>query len=64
MPTCNFRAALKQRCPPPNSCTNSNVVYGATVTNEADNTSETYTGLTANPFKKRVRQHEADIEKY
>ena len=63
-PTCNCRAALKHRCPLPNSCTISNVVFGATVTNEADNTVETYRGLTANPFKKRVRQHEADIEKY
>ena len=54
-PTCNCRAALKHRCPLPNSCTISNVVFGATVTNEADNTVETYRGLTANPFKKRVR---------
>ena len=40
------------------------MVYGATVTNESDNSVETYTGLTANAFKKRVRQHETDIEKY
>ena len=63
-PTCNCRAAEKYRCPLPNSCTICNVVYGATVTNEADNSVETYTGLTANPFKKRVRQHETDIKNY
>ena len=63
-PTCNCRAAEKYRCPLPNSCTVCNVVYCATVTNEADNTVETYTGLTSNHFKKRVRQHEKDIEKY
>ena len=34
------------------------------MTNEADNSVETYTGLTANPFKKRVRQHETDIKNY
>ena len=56
------KSALKYRCPLPNSCTISNVVYGATVTNEADNTVQTDTGLTANPFKKRVRQYERDIE--
>ena len=63
VPTCNCRAAQKHQCPLPNSCTISNVVYGATVINEVDNTVETYTGLTANPFKKRVRQHEADSKK-
>ena len=63
-PTCNCRAAEKYRCPLPNSCTISNVVYGATVTNEADNSVETYTGLTANAFKKRVRKHETDIKSY
>ena len=63
-PTCNCRAANKHRCPLPNSCTVSNVVYGATVTNEVDSSVETYTGLTANPIKLRIRKHESDISSY
>ena len=63
-PTCNCRAANKPRCPLPGSCTVSCVVYRALVTNEADNSVETYTGLTEGPIKLRARGHESDIKNY
>ena len=63
-PRCNCRAANKPRCPLPNYCTVSCVVYRALVTNEVDNSVATYTGLTENPFKLRVRKHEADIRSF
>ena len=63
-PTCNCREANKPRCPLPGSCTVSCVVYRALVTNETDNSVETYTGLTENAIKLRVRGHESDIKNY
>ena len=48
-PRCNCRAANKPRCPLPNYCTVSCVVYRALVTNEVDNSVATYTGLTEIP---------------
>ena len=34
------------------------------MTNETDNSVETYTGLTENAIKLRVRGHESDIKNY
>ena len=49
-PTCNCRPANRDRCPLPDSCTITNIVYCVTVRNKVDNSVETYTGLTANPI--------------
>ena len=68
-PRCNCQAALKERCPYPNYCTASCVVYKAEVTSgdpgvPSDQQIETYTGLTENTIKKRIKKHFSDIEKY
>ena len=58
----DFEAAKRHKCPIPDSCTITNVVYCATVTNELNNSVETYTGLPANPMKLRIRKHESNIK--
>ena len=68
-PRSNCQAALKERCPYPNYCTASCVVYKAEVTSgdpgvPSDQQIETYTGLTENTIKKRIKKHFSDIEKY
>ena len=39
------------------------VVYGAKVTNDTDQTTEFYTGLTARTFKKRLYEHTTSFNK-
>ena len=66
-PRCNCRAALKPVCPMPNYCTVQCVVYRALVTSGNRNSPQqtaTYTGLTQNPIKKRIKKHYSDIAKY
>ena len=68
-PRCNCQAALKKDCPMPNYCTVQRVVYRALVTSgdlarPADQQTATYTGLTENRIKKRIKTHYSDIAKY
>ena len=44
-------------CPLPGNCNTRNIVYQATVTTNEDQTSETYIGVSAPPFKKRYNNH-------
>ena len=55
--TCNCRQ--KNTCPLDGNCTQSSVIYQATVTRKDNNTTETYIGLTENDFKSRYRNHTA-----
>ena len=68
-PRCNCQAALKPNCSLPGYCTVSCIVYKAEVTegdqsNPATHIVQTYTGLTENPVKKRIKKHYSDIEKF
>ena len=66
-PRCNCRAALKPDCPMPNYCTAQCVVYRALVTSgdrDLPQQTDTYTGLTQNPIKKRIKKHYSDIAKF
>jgi hypothetical protein len=53
--SCNCR--IPNECPLEGACLTKGVVYQATVTNESNQTSETYIGLTENTFKKRYYNH-------
>ena len=68
-PRFNCQAALKNNCPMPGYCTAQCVVYRALVTSGDPATPlvqdiQTYTGLTANPIKKRIKKHYSDIKKF
>ena len=54
--TCNCRAGTAQ-CPLDGECMKEAVVYQATVTRPNTDQRETYIGLTANSFKKRLYGH-------
>ena len=49
-------------CPLNGNCQVTSVVYKATVV-DSDNTTNTYTGLTSNTFKKRYYKHRTSFEK-
>jgi hypothetical protein len=62
---CNCRQ--KQKCPLDGNCLQQSVVYQATVTSDNDKTAtETYIGLTEQPFKTRFNGHTSSFknEKY
>ena len=68
-PRCNCQAALKENCPYPGYCNATCVVYKAEVTSgspdvPSDQQIDTYTGLTENTIKKRIKKPLSDIEKY
>ena len=48
-------------CPVDGACQTRGVVYQASVTREDNGRTETYTGLTARPFKVRIYEHTQDI---
>ena len=48
-------------CPVNGACQTQGVVYQATVTREDTGKTETYTGVTARPFKKRLYEHTQDM---
>ena len=52
---CNCR--IKNNCLLKGKCQTKGIVYQATVTNEDNNTKETYVGLTEGTFKTRYRNH-------
>ena len=52
---CNCRQRVN--CPTDGKCLTKSVVYKAEVTSTDDNTKQTYTGVTANDFKTRYRNH-------
>ena len=54
--TCNCRTKKEEECPLNGECLENEVVYQATVTTQ--DTNETYTGLIANQFKTRYRNHQ------
>ena len=60
-PGCNCSGRLGP-CPLNGGCQVSGVVYKATVVDN-DNTTNTYTGLTSNTFKKRYYKHRETFEK-
>ena len=60
-PGCNCSGRLGP-CPLNGNCQVSSVVYKATVV-DSDNTTNTYTGLTSNTFKKRYYKHRTTFEK-
>ena len=49
-------------CPVQGRCKETGVIYKALVTETVSGKSETYTGLTARPFKKRIDEHYRDFE--
>ena len=49
-------------CPVQGRCKETEVVYKALVTELPSGNSETYTGLTARPLKKRIDEHYRDFE--
>ena len=53
---CNCQGGL-QKCPVDGKCQTRGVFYQATVTEKDTRASETYTGLTAGPFKDRLYEH-------
>ena len=57
--SCNCRQ--KNTCPLNGNGHQSSVIYQATVKRNNNNTSETYIGLTENPFKTRYRNHTASF---
>ena len=61
-PGCNCKKGVNN-CPLKGACQMQGVVYGAKVTNNSDQTSEFYTGLTARPFKKRLYEHTTSFNK-
>ena len=68
-PRCNCQAALKANCPLPDYCTAQCVVYRALVTEgdpsvPANQITQTYTGLTEPPVKRRIKRHYSDIAKF
>ena len=60
-PGCNCSGRMGP-CPLDGNCQVSSVVYQATVV-DSDNTTNTYTGLTSNTFKKRFYKHRTSFEK-
>ena len=52
---CNCKS--KTDCPLTGKCQTAGIVYQATVTNNINNTEETYVGLSANTFKTRYTSH-------
>ena len=56
-----FHCRSKPDCPLPGKCLVESVVYQATV--EAENSSETYVGLTANTFKARFGGRKSSFKK-
>ena len=60
-PGCNCRGGTVN-CPLDGKCLDSALIYKATVT-EADNTTNTYTGLTKNTFKERYYGHTNSFKK-
>ena len=68
-PRCNCQAALRNDCPLPGYCTAQCVVYRALVTSGDPTTPkahevQTYTGLTENYIKKRIKKHYYDIKNF
>ena len=57
---CNCRGGVAN-CPVDGACLTQGVVYQATVTREDNQAKETYTGLTARPFKSRLYEHRQDF---
>ena len=55
-PGCNCKRGVAT-CPLEGTCLTKGVVYGATVTKTSDQSTETYTGLTARRFKDRFYEH-------
>jgi hypothetical protein len=55
-PGCNCKQGVAT-CPLDGTCLTKGVVYGAKVTKTSDQTTETYTGLTARRFKDRFYEH-------
>ena len=59
-PGCNCRGG-PSKCPVGGKCLTQGVVYQATVVREDDGSIETYTGLTARTFKRRLYEHNQDF---
>ena len=59
-PGCNCQGG-PGTCPVDGKCQTQGVVYQATVLREDDNSTETYTGLTARRFKDRYYEHRQDF---
>ena len=59
-PGCNCKNG-PATCPVDGVCQTRGVVYQATVVREDNNITETYTGLTARPFKDRLYEHTQDM---
>ena len=59
-PGCNCRNG--EACPMNGQCLTDHVIYGATVVDNLENTSSTYTGLTRDTFKKRWYKHRSDFK--
>ena len=59
-PGCNCQGG-PDTCPVDEKCQMQGVVYQATVSREDNNTTETYTGLTARRFKDRYYEHRQDF---
>ena len=57
--SCNCRQ--KNTCPLKGNCLQLSVIYQETIKRNDNNTSETYIGLTQNPFKTRYRNHTASF---
>ena len=56
---CNCRD--RENCPLDGKCTTPGVVYKAIVTNDVDDESKTYIGMTMPPFKTRYNNHNTDF---
>ena len=59
-PGCNCRGG-PSKCPVGGKCLTQGVVYQATVVREDNGSTETYTGLTARTFKRRLYEHNQDF---
>ena len=58
---CNCQAA--KTCPVGGTCLTPSVIYQAEVTRQDNGTKETYIGLTKDPLKTRINQHNSDFSK-
>ena len=59
-PGCNCRGGAA-KCPVGGACLTEGVIYQASVEREDDHSTETYTGLTARTFKRRLYEHTQDF---
>ena len=64
--TCSCPKSRTEPCPLGGKCLSSCIIYQATVTETESKKSETYIGMTADPFKKRYGNHKKSFkqEKY